>query len=166
MMQRQERHGTQRHTETDTSPRFCFGPFFTLATLPPWSCKAEKSFSLITFKKYCLSLKPILNYSSVDMWLHYGFPKMAIDKLIGYDSSWNSTLIGTRISYTLSREYWVVRSWYSRMLFTGEDRLWPNLRVQQQSTNMTSQFQNIAVMWHPEKIVLRNSGEMSNRWLF
>ena len=125
MMQRQRdtAHSTQRHTQTDTSPGFCFGPFFTLATLPPWSCKAEKSFSLITFKKYCWSLKPILNYSFVDMWLHYGFPKMAIDKLIGHDSSWNSTLIGTRISYTLSREYWVVRSWYSRMLFTGEDRL-------------------------------------------
>ena len=41
-------------------------------------------------------------------------------------------------SYTLSREYRVVRNRYSRLLFTSEDRLCANLRVQEQSTNMTS----------------------------
>ena len=46
-----------------------------------------------------------------------------------------------KISYTLSREYRVVRSRYSRLLFTSEDRLCANLRVQEQSTNMTSQCQ-------------------------
>ena len=45
------------------------------------------------------------------------------------------------ISYTLSREYRMVRSRYSRLLFTSEDRLCANLRVQEQSTNMTSQCQ-------------------------
>ena len=43
------------------------------------------------------------------------------------------------ISYTLSREYRVARSRYSRLLFTSEDRISANLRVQEQSTNMTSQ---------------------------
>ena len=45
------------------------------------------------------------------------------------------------ISYTLSREYQVVRNRYSRILFTSEDRLCANLHVQEQSTNMTSQCQ-------------------------
>ena len=36
------------------------------------------------------------------------------------------------LSYTLSREYWVVRNRYSRLIFTGEDRLCANLRVQKQ----------------------------------
>ena len=43
------------------------------------------------------------------------------------------------ISYTLGREYRVMRNRYSRLLFTSEDRLCANLRVQEQSTNMTSQ---------------------------
>ena len=42
-------------------------------------------------------------------------------------------------SYTLGREYRVMRNRYSRLLFTSEDRLCANLRVQEQSTNMTSQ---------------------------
>ena len=44
-------------------------------------------------------------------------------------------------SYTLSREYRVVRNRYSRLLFTSEDRFCANLRVQEQSTSMTSQWQ-------------------------
>ena len=43
------------------------------------------------------------------------------------------------ISYTLGREYRVMSNRYSRLLFTSEDRLCANLRVQEQSTNMTSQ---------------------------
>ena len=43
------------------------------------------------------------------------------------------------VSYTLGREYRVMRNRYSRLLFTSEDRLCANLRVQEQSTNMTSQ---------------------------
>ena len=39
-----------------------------------------------------------------------------------------------KVSYTLSREYRVVRNRYSRLLFTGEDRLCVNLQVQEQST--------------------------------
>ena len=40
-------------------------------------------------------------------------------------------------SYTLSREYRVARIRYSRLLSTSEDRFCANLRVQEQSTNMT-----------------------------
>ena len=60
-----------------------------------------------------------------------------------------------RFSCTLSREYWVVRNRYSRLLFTSEDRLCANLRVQEQSTNMTS-----------EKTVPSDNGKMSDRSLF
>ena len=37
---------------------------------------------------------------------------------------------GEVLSYTLSREYQVARYRYSRLLFTSEDRLCANLRVQ------------------------------------
>ena len=50
-------------------------------------------------------------------------------------------------SYTLSREYRVVRYRYSRLLFTSEDRLFANLRVHEQSTNMTSQWQCPTFAW-------------------
>ena len=53
----------------------------------------------------------------------------------------HAVILRTAISYTLSREYRVVRNRYSRLLFTSEDRLCANLRVQEQSTNMTSQCQ-------------------------
>ena len=43
------------------------------------------------------------------------------------------------VSYTLGREYRVMRNQLSRLLFTSEDRLCANLRVQEQSTNITSQ---------------------------
>ena len=42
------------------------------------------------------------------------------------------------LSETLSREYWVVRNQYSCFFFTSEDRICANLRVHEQSTNMTS----------------------------
>ena len=50
----------------------------------------------------------------------------------------SQTTFSNTFSYTLSREYRVVRNRYSRLLFTSEDRLCANLRVQEQSTNMTS----------------------------
>ena len=49
------------------------------------------------------------------------------------------TGVTKQLSYTLSREYRVVRSRYSRLLFTSEDCLCANLHVQEQWTNMTSQ---------------------------
>ena len=49
------------------------------------------------------------------------------------------TSILVTISYTLGRGYLVMRNRYSRLLFTSEDRLCANLRVQEQSTNVTSQ---------------------------
>ena len=51
----------------------------------------------------------------------------------------SQTTFSNRFSYTLGREYRVMRNRYSRLLFTSEDRLCANLRVQEQSTNMTSQ---------------------------
>ena len=39
--------------------------------------------------------------------------------------------VGKQFSYTLSREYRVVRIRYPRLLFTSEDRLCANLRVQE-----------------------------------
>ena len=44
----------------------------------------------------------------------------------------------TLFSCTLRREYPAVRNRYSRLLFTSEDRLYANLHVREQSTNMTS----------------------------
>ena len=48
--------------------------------------------------------------------------------------------LSNRISYALGREYRVVINRYSRLLFTSEYRLCANLRVQEKSTNMTSQY--------------------------
>ena len=53
-------------------------------------------------------------------------------------NSWSNWLI-IGISYTLGREYRVIRNRYSRLLFTSEDRLCANLHVREPSTNMTSQ---------------------------
>ena len=47
--------------------------------------------------------------------------------------------LGMFFSYTLGREYRMMRNRYSRLLFTSGDRLCANLRVREQSTNMTSQ---------------------------
>ena len=43
---------------------------------------------------------------------------------------------------------------YSRLLFTSEDRICANLRVQWQSTNMTSQYQFLAFAWRHRSIVV------------
>ena len=67
-----------------------------------------------------------LSFICINVWMYHD---------IGYQ---NNTRMMT-ISYTLSREYRMVRYRYSRLLFTSEDRLCANLRVQEQSTNMTSQ---------------------------
>ena len=56
------------------------------------------------------------------------------------------------ISYTLSREYRVAGYRYSRLLFTSEDRLCANLRVQWQLTNMTSQYLFLAFAWRHRSI--------------
>ena len=63
-------------------------------------------------------------------------------------------LQGNTYSYTLGREYRVLRNWYSRLLFTSEDRLCANLRMQEQSTNMTSQCQCPTFAWlHTSTVV-------------
>ena len=78
------------------------------------------------------------------------------------------------ISYTLNPEYRVVRNRYTRLLFTSEFHLCANLCVQEQSTNMTSQYQYPTFAWRhgstaetSEKFVLfSDNGETSDRWLF
>ena len=57
-------------------------------------------------------------------------------------------------SYTLSREYRVMRYRYARLLFTSEDHLCANLRVQEQSTNMTSQCQCPTFAWRHRSTVV------------
>ena len=55
-------------------------------------------------------------------------------------------------SYTLSREYRLVRSRYSRLLFTSVDRLFAKLHVQEQSMKMTSQClypPQVDLEWYP-----------------
>ena len=52
-------------------------------------------------------------------------------------SSFTASHILFYISYTLGREYREVRNRYSQLLFTSEDRLCANLRLQEQSTNRT-----------------------------
>ena len=52
---------------------------------------------------------------------------------------WNYLQLIIWTSYTLGHEYRVIKNRYSWLLFTSEDRLCANLRVQEQSTNMTSQ---------------------------
>ena len=47
-------------------------------------------------------------------------------------------------SYTLSREYRVLRNRYSWLLFTSENRFYVNLRLQEQSANMTPQYTTFA----------------------
>ena len=59
-----------------------------------------------------------------------------------------------RLSYTLGTENRVVRNRYSRLLFPSEDRPCANLRVQEQSTNMTSQCQCLAFAWRRRSIVM------------
>ena len=62
--------------------------------------------------------------------------------------------VRTSVSYTLRREYRVVRSRYSRLLFTSEDRICANSRVQEQSTNITSQCQCLAFAWRHRSVVM------------
>ena len=58
------------------------------------------------------------------------------------------------ISYTLSREYRVVRYRYSWLLFTSEDRICANVCMQEQSTNMTSQCQYPTFTWRQKSTVV------------
>ena len=57
-------------------------------------------------------------------------------------------------SFTLRRQYRVVKNRYSRLLFTSEGRLYPNLRVREQSTNMTSQYRYTTFAWRHRSTVV------------
>ena len=54
----------------------------------------------------------------------------------------------------LSHEYQVVSNQYSRLLFTSEDGLRTNLRMQEQYMHMTSQYQYLTFMWRHKSIVV------------
>ena len=66
----------------------------------------------------------------------------------------SQTSFSNAFSYMLRREYRVVRYRYSRLLFTSEDCLCANLRVQEQSTIMTSQCQCPTFAWHHRSTVV------------
>ena len=94
-----------------------------------------------------------------------------------YMKSYMNNDVELHVSYALSREYRVMRNRNSRFLFTNEDRLCANLRVQEQSVNMTSQCQYLPsscdvpdqLWWRhnakSEKAVL-SAKEISDRQLF
>ena len=84
---------------------------------------------------WILVAQPFLN----GVWKIRSIPCMSFSWLLMLPVS--STLVSL-FSYTLSREYR-----YSQLLFTSEDRLCTNLRVQEQSTNMTSQCQCPTFAW-------------------
>ena len=66
-------------------------------------------------------------------------------------------------SYTLSHEYLLVKKRYSRLLFTSEDRRCANLRVQEQSTNMTSQCLYPTFAWRHWSTVSTSKEEVRNK---
>ena len=75
------------------------------------------------------------------------------------------------VSYTLNRECQVVGNQYSRLLFTSEDQVCANLRVQEQSTCTSRSHDVVDQLWWRhnvklEKVVLGDNGEVSKRWLF
>ena len=69
----------------------------------------------------------------------------------GMTDMWRNVIY---LSYTLGCEYRVMRNRYSRLLFTSEDRICANLRVQEQSTNMTSQCYYISFAWRHRTTVV------------
>ena len=102
--------------------------------------------------------------------------KSFVDKFISYKLVCMFDAVENSFSYTLGREYRVIRKRYSRLLFTSKDRLCANLRVQEQSTNMTrnasiSRSRDVTdpLWWRhnakSETTVLGDNCEMSDRWL-
>ena len=88
-------------------------------------------------------------------WVLYGWPMIVSVRLYDTIEKQTSFVLLTNVfSYTLSREYRVMINRYSRLLFTSEDRLCANLRVQEQSTNMTSQCQYLAFAWRHRSTVV------------
>ena len=83
-----------------------------------------------------------------------------------------------KFSYMLGREYRVMRIRYSQLLFTSEDRLCTNLRVQEQSMKIwrhnasSSRLRDVTdpLWWrhnaNAEMTVHGDNCEMSDRWLF
>ena len=80
-------------------------------------------------------------------------------------------------SYTLNREYRVMRNRYSRLLFTSEDRFGPicaykkNQRIWRHNARASRSRDVTDHLWwrhnaKSEKTVVGDNGEMSDRWLF
>ena len=80
--------------------------------------------------------------------------------------------IRTKISHTLNCEHRVARNRHSWLLFTSDDRLYANLCVQEQSTNMTSQCQyphsrdiTDQLWWRHNAMRVRNKIIHSLQWI-
>ena len=90
-----------------------------------------------------------------DILTHCGRDKMA---------SISQTTFSDGFSYMLSCEYRVLRNQYLHLLFTSEDRLCANLRMQEQSTNMTSQCQYPTLAWcHRSTVVTSQCNAKSEK---
>ena len=87
----------------------------------------------------------------ISSYYHHKIRRMTHFSLFKVES-WNNCM--HCFSYTLGREYRVMRNRYSRLLFASEDRLCANLRVQEQSTNMTSQCMYLAFAWRHRSTVV------------
>ena len=112
----------------------------------------------ITWTNAGLLSMGLMETSVSEIWI--GILSFALKKMFLKMSSAKTAEISPRgdevigYSYTLSREYRVMRYRYSRLLFTSEDRICANLRVQEQSTNMTSQYQCPTFAWRHRSTVV------------
>ena len=121
----------------------------TQAVLFLWESTSNHNFSsnaficLASFSKTGTSLKCFVPSTLLNSVLYMIKARPRGFDVNGY-ASWNKearigvskTRNNIKIPHTLSREYQVVRNRYSRLLFTSEDHVCANLRVQGQSTNM------------------------------
>ena len=57
----------------------------------------------------------------------------------------------------------MLRSLYARLFFTGEHQLNGNLRVQEQSTNITSQWQYLALTWRYRTLVMTSQYQVRKK---
>ena len=119
-----------------------------------WRNRIFKFKSLILYLAFTLES---LYWTTISIYVNInataGAVKDTLDKAVIFHVL---SVLWTRdwCSYTLSREYRVLRNRYSRLLFTSEDRLCANLRVLEQSMNITSQCQCLAFAWRHRSTVM------------